>query len=149
MPSGSAANCFLTGTVLAAAISRPVGASAIADQVVIVRKSRVLRSSLTVATVTVLAGALHDDLEGRAQGRIEGELADELTLGRKLDQLARLVRISVDRVAVGREQIAVGCQRQADRTTKVRLILVDQGTRAVIRMRLARVLDGENLVVAR
>ena len=38
-------------------------------------------------------GALHDDLEIRAQVRVEGEFAHELTFGRKLDQLARLVRI--------------------------------------------------------
>jgi hypothetical protein len=96
-----------------------------------------------------LAGALNDDLGGRAQGRVEGKLAHELTSGRELDQLARLIRINVDRVVVGREQIAVGCQREADRPVEVRRILIDEGTRAGIRMRLARVLDGENLVVAR
>jgi hypothetical protein len=96
-----------------------------------------------------MAAALHDQLEGRAHRMVEGKLADELAGGGELDQLARLVRIEVDRVVVGCEQIAVGCQRQADRPAEVRLILVDQGTRAVIRMRLARVLDGENLVVAR
>jgi hypothetical protein len=80
---------------------------------------------------------------------VEGEFAHELTFGGKLDQLARMVRIKVDHVVVGCEQIAVGCERQADRPAEVRLILVDQGTRAVMRMRLARVLDGENLVIAR
>jgi len=74
------------------------------------------------------AGALHDNLGGRAQGKVERDLAHELTFGRERDQVARLVRISVDRVIVGREQVAVGCQGQADRPAEVRLIVVNQGT---------------------
>jgi hypothetical protein len=94
------------------------------------------------------AGALDDDLVGRTQGGIERELACELTIGGKLDQLAGLACIRVDRVVTRHEQVAARCQRQADGPVEVCLILVNKSTRSVIRSRLASVLDGENLVVA-
>ena len=64
----------------------------------------------------------HGEAEGPALGRIDGELADELTFGRELDQLAGLSRVRVDRVAVGGDQVAVGRQDQAERSAEVRII---------------------------
>ena len=92
---------------------------------------------------------LDQERKGSALGRVERELADERRRRSELDELAREPGFAVGRVIVGREQVAVGGERQTDRTAKVGGILIDQSTGPVIRVGSVRVSDRKNAIVAR
>ena len=61
-----------------------------------------------------------------------------------LDQLARLFLARVDRVALGRDQVAVGGQGQAERAVEVDAVLVNDRASPAVGRRLARcvIVDG-------
>ena len=90
-----------------------------ANQVVIVRKSKVPRSSSSEAMVAVLR-VLCTTIWEAAPNAGSRELAHELTFGSELDQFTRLIHVGTHRVVVGREQVAARCQGQADRPAEVR-----------------------------
>jgi hypothetical protein len=78
---------------------------------------------------------------------IHRKLGNEATLRCEFDDLARLLRVGVDRVAVRREQIAVRSERQCQRAMQIRVVRVDQDTLATIVFGVPGAEQGEDGIV--
>ncbi len=93
-------------------------------------------------------GGIEREAEGGALGLVERELADEGTRARELDQLARLVRVAVDGIAIGGQQVAAGGQDQADRTSEMARVLINEVPMPRSAWVARGVPDGEDGIIA-
>ena len=87
--------------------------------------------------------------EPGAVGSIDRELGHELARGRQLDDLARLVRVGVHRVALRRDEIAIRGENEPDGAVEVHGVVRHHVPHAMIACRAGRPLDREDGVVGR
>ncbi len=96
-----------------------------------------------------IVGDLHDiESERPALSRVNRELTDEMAVHGEFHDLARLIRIGIDSIAIADQQVPIGRQNHGQRPMQVDLVPVDQLAATFRLIFVAGIFDCEDLIVS-